>query len=156
MPLLVTVRCVGKDLGVEIIETHDDDQALEFRRKVGERVLQARKHKGMDQLALARLAGYKSASSILAIEKGETNFTFDRLWTIAQVLEMPVLDLLIDNAWAGQERRGEYHEVLALLGTAAAGLPPAILESLRALIMAIYTSYPPNNFTGHHCMPSEA
>ena len=78
----------------EADEQHDSQPISEIHRAVGMRIRDARKAKELDQLALALLVGYKSASAITQIEKGTMNPTLTKLNAIAVALDKDLIELL--------------------------------------------------------------
>ena len=64
-----------------------------LKKLIGQRVQEKRLKKGLTQFNLAELTD-TSTSFISRLERGEINVVFNRLVTIANVLEVDVLDLL--------------------------------------------------------------
>lgn len=69
-----------------------DDQEL-FIKKVGEKIVELRKERGLTQLDFAEKLGIED-SALRRIEKGRTNPTLKTLLKICAELEVDVVDLL--------------------------------------------------------------
>ena len=65
----------------------------EFLEKIGERIVQIRKEKGIKQKELVQKLGMKDAS-IIRIEKGRVNSTICMLRRISEGLNVELSDLL--------------------------------------------------------------
>ena len=63
-----------------------------LKKKLGKRVVQLREEKGWSQADLAR-ACKKDRQALAKIENGKVNPTVYTLYEIAQVLEVPLLEL---------------------------------------------------------------
>ncbi|MCR9264617.1 MAG: helix-turn-helix domain-containing protein [Flavobacteriaceae bacterium] len=63
-----------------------------LKKKLGKRVVQLREEKGWSQAELAR-ACKKDRQALEKIENGKVNPTVYTLYEIAQVLEVPLLEL---------------------------------------------------------------
>lgn len=61
---------------------------------VGARIRELRLEQGLSQEALALESGL-SRNMIIGIEWGKKSVAYERLWDIADVLEVPVTDLLL-------------------------------------------------------------
>lgn len=61
--------------------------------KIGQRVRELRKAKGISQLELAAMCGMEP-SNLNRIERGHTNPTLRSLYLIASALEIPVVNLV--------------------------------------------------------------
>lgn len=66
----------------------------ERRVSVGGRIRELRLAQGLSQEALALESGL-SRNMIIGIEWGKKSVAYERLWDIADVLEIPVIELLL-------------------------------------------------------------
>lgn len=66
-----------------------------FIKQVGERIREIRKDKKLSLGKMSLLSDIKK-SNLSRIESGKTNITLGTLYTISQVLKVPVSDFLID------------------------------------------------------------
>ncbi|TDA62371.1 XRE family transcriptional regulator [Sulfuricurvum sp. IAE1] len=75
---------------------YTDDSLEEFHRRIGLNVKLAREQKGITQLELSNMLGYKSVSVVskaeLCIER--KYFGIDHLYQIAKVLDIDICDLI--------------------------------------------------------------
>lgn len=71
-----------------------EEELKVFRKQVGKNVAKIRKEKGLSQLELSQLLGYKSVSLVAGAEVGfmEVKFSLDHLYKIATVLDVNVKD----------------------------------------------------------------
>ena len=76
-----------------MLET-DVDLWKQMQTGLGQRVYERRMALGYDQLAVARMAGYKNANVISDIEKGKYNPTLKKLFALAKALHTSVAYLL--------------------------------------------------------------
>lgn len=72
----------------------DVDAWTQIQTGLGERVYELRMALGYDQLAVARMSGYKNANVISDIEKGKYNPTLKKLCALAKALHTSVAYLL--------------------------------------------------------------
>lgn len=75
---------------------YTDDSLKEFHRCIGLNVKQAREQKGITQLELSNMLGYKSVSVVSKAElciEGKY-FGLDHLYQIAKVLDIDICDLI--------------------------------------------------------------
>lgn len=73
--------------------TTDDSLKRERRQRVGNRLRELRKQRGLTQEKLAQAAGL-DRSFYVEIENGVHSVALDRLFDIADALEVDVVDLL--------------------------------------------------------------
>lgn len=73
-----------------------------LHKTVGMRVREARREQGLDQLGLALMVGYKSASAITQIEKGTMNSSLSKLYMIAVVLNKEIVEFFPNSALLDQ------------------------------------------------------
>ncbi|RAX55121.1 transcriptional regulator [Helicobacter sp. 16-1353] len=73
----------------------DKDEIAHFHFRIAQNVAKARKERGLSQLDLSLLIGYKSVSLVAGAEAGYKNihFNLEHLYKIAKVLEMDIKDL---------------------------------------------------------------
>lgn len=69
----------------------------EVLRKVGDKIRKVRLNRGLTQSELAFKCGDIDLSQISRIERGLVNFTISYLFLIAEILEVPVSELLDEN-----------------------------------------------------------
>lgn len=81
---------------------------LDRRKMVGSRIREIRMAQGLTQMSLALEAGL-SRNMVIGIEWGEKSVAYERLWDIADVLGVTILDLLSGDPWepSGNSRSGE-------------------------------------------------
>lgn len=72
----------------------DVDAWKQTQTGLGRRVYERRMALGLDQLALARMTGYKNANVISDMENGKYNPTLKKLWALATVLHTSLAYLL--------------------------------------------------------------
>ncbi|WP_372463765.1 helix-turn-helix domain-containing protein [Arthrobacter hankyongi] len=76
-----------------------EEQSLRWaarRTQVGARIRELRLSQNLSQEALALESGL-SRNMIIGIEWGKKSVAYERLWDIAEVLEVPVAELLIGS-----------------------------------------------------------
>lgn len=82
---------------VPIRPTQTSDDTLERwanrRREVGQRIRRLRLDRGLSQEALAVGSGF-SRNMIIGLESGRKSAAYERLWDIADVLNVTVVDIL--------------------------------------------------------------
>ena len=88
----------------------------------------------LDQLALARLAGYRNANVICDIEKGKYNPTLHKLCAIAAALDTTP-EALVGKTPLKRASHGTPSQVAVLKATAA--LPPGITSLIIALAIGL-------------------
>ena len=81
------------DIDISAVECSDEEISL-FYQKIGRRVQQLRKKKGLSQLELTYLIGFKSTSLIAGAEAYYNNirFSLEHLYKIAKVLNCDIKD----------------------------------------------------------------
>lgn len=72
---------------------HTLDRWLARRTEVGSRIRHLRIERGLTQEALALEAGF-SRNMVIGIEWGRKSVAYERLWDIAEVLGVDVIDLI--------------------------------------------------------------
>ena len=65
----------------------------QLKKKIGQRIIELRTQKGWSQSDLARACG-KDRQAIEKLENGKVNPTIYSLFEIAQVLEIPLFELV--------------------------------------------------------------
>lgn len=70
-----------------MVSAIDRKELKRVQRRLGRRVRVLRLARGLDQFALARLAGYRNANVICDIEKGKYNPPLDKLYALAATLD---------------------------------------------------------------------
>lgn len=106
--------------GMAAEEKNTQTVISEIHLAVGMRIKKARQAKGLDQLALATMVGYKHASAITQIEKGTMNASLMKIYTIAIALDKDIVEFF--PAWDTTEKRRE-SENFAATASAALLLP---------------------------------
>lgn len=105
-----------------------------MQRRMGRRVRVLRLARGLDQLGLASMAGYRNANVICDIEKGKYNPPLHKLWAIAAVL-----DTTPDALMAKTPMKRNVHGTAqgeAML-RAVASLPPGISPLIVSLALGL-------------------
>lgn len=82
-------------------------------KKIGEIIKSARLSKGMTQNELANLVGYKSRSAIGKIETGEREPSKYSIAKFAEVLDIPLIDVLSYLDWSQEsEMYKKFEEII--------------------------------------------
>lgn len=110
----------------------DVDAWKEMQAGLGQRVYERRMVLGYDQLALARMAGYKNANVISDIEKGKYNPTLKKLFALARALRTSVSYLL-----TGQHTALDLATLKRLLDTELSEMSSCNAEMSRRLQMTL-------------------
>lgn len=105
-----------------------------MQRRLGRRVRVLRRARDLDQLALARTAGYRNANVISDIEKGKYNPTLHKLWAIAAVLDTTP-DALLGKVPMKRTMHGTPTGEALLHATSP--LPPGITSLIVALSLGL-------------------
>ncbi|MDD3344132.1 MAG: helix-turn-helix transcriptional regulator [Sulfurospirillaceae bacterium] len=81
---------------IDVKEFNEND-IKSFHRKIGQNVQKIRQSKGLSQLELAELIGFKSTSLIAGAEAGygKVKFSLEHLYKIATVLRVNVYDFFV-------------------------------------------------------------
>ncbi len=81
----------NNNINIPVLEFNEKDIKL-FYQKVGQKVQQIRKQKGLSQLELSYLIGFKSTSLIAGAEAGYGNikFSLEHLYKIAMALQVEI------------------------------------------------------------------
>ncbi len=76
----------------EIMEDFSVDEIQDFYKKVSKKVQQIRQEKGISQLELSYMIGFRSTSLVSGAEAGYKNvkFSLEHLYKIAKVLHVDV------------------------------------------------------------------
>lgn len=73
-----------------------EEEIKHYYQKIGKKVQDIRKKKGLSQLELSYLIGFKSTSLIAGAEAGYSNirFSLEHLYKIAKVLQVEIKEFL--------------------------------------------------------------
>lgn len=83
----------------------EDQQRWEKRRQqVGSRIRELRLQRALTQESLA-LEAKLSRNMVIGIEWGRKSVAYERLWDIADVLEVDILDLLSPSSGAAKAKK---------------------------------------------------
>jgi transcriptional regulator with XRE-family HTH domain len=76
----------------EIMEDFSVDEIQDFYKKVSKKVQQIRQEKGISQLELSYMIGFRSTSLVSGAEAGYKNvkFSLEHLYKIAKVLHVDI------------------------------------------------------------------
>lgn len=71
---------------------YTDEELRDFQLRVGQNVKRLRQEKGVSQLELSHIVGFKSTSLIAGAEAGYNNikFSIDHLYKIAKALDVDI------------------------------------------------------------------
>jgi transcriptional regulator with XRE-family HTH domain len=120
--------------GGKVVTGIDSKVWKRMQRRLGRRVRVLRRARDLDQLALARMAGYKNANVICDIEKGNYNPTLHKLYAIAATLDT-TSEALLGRTPLKRTMPASPAQVALLAATAS--LPPDITNLIVALALGL-------------------
>ena len=77
-------------------------------KQVGDRIRAIRESKKLTQANMAEELGMKNSSGYAKIERGDINTPLNRLFQIADVLEVSITEFFIDQEVSIQDNRANY------------------------------------------------